>query len=193
VKPYQMDESQAEAVEPNGVSQLTEEETKELYRLQRFYWAEAKRCEEAKAHLAGCVMLGSAVETLLILFANIYFDEAFKTGKAPTERNGRTKHLLDWKLSDLLRVAEAANWFPATIEGKKVAIRDSSGTLRQIRNLVHPAAYLRDHGGKRVTRKFLDFSFETALDAREWLLDRVETELARHLQQEGAEERADAD
>jgi hypothetical protein len=56
--------------------QLREAQVKELSRLQRFYWAEAKRCESAKAHLAGCVMLGSAVECLLLLFADIYFDEA---------------------------------------------------------------------------------------------------------------------
>ena len=36
---------------------LTDEEEKELYRLSRFYWQEALRCE--KTRLAGCVMLGS--------------------------------------------------------------------------------------------------------------------------------------
>ena len=55
---------------------LTDEEEKELYRLSRFYWQEALRCEEAKAYLAGCVMLGSALETLLILMINIYAAEA---------------------------------------------------------------------------------------------------------------------
>ena len=30
---------------------LTDEEEKELYRLSRFYWREALRCEEAKAYL----------------------------------------------------------------------------------------------------------------------------------------------
>lgn len=40
---------------------LTEDEEKELWRLNRVYWKEAKRCEEADAYLAGCVMLGSAL------------------------------------------------------------------------------------------------------------------------------------
>ena len=40
----------------------TEEEEREFWRLYRFYWREAERCEEAKAYLAGCVMLGSALE-----------------------------------------------------------------------------------------------------------------------------------
>lgn len=164
-------------------SQLTETQQKELYRLQRFYWAEAKRCEDANAHLAGCVMVGSAVECLLVLFTDIFFEEALATGKAQNS-NGRIKHLLKWNLADLLRVANAANWFPEAIKGKKAAIRDSSLTLKQIRNLVHPARYLQDHHGRRVTKKFLDFSFETALDARNWLLDRIETDIDKRLQEE---------
>jgi hypothetical protein len=130
-------------------------------------------------------MLGSAVECLLLLFADIYFDEALATGEAPRNRkNGKIKHLLEWRLADLLRVAKAANWFPETIEGKKAAIRDSSVTLKRIRNLVHPAAYLQDHHGRRVTKKALGFSFETALDARDWLVDRIQNDLAKKLQEE---------
>jgi hypothetical protein len=45
---------------------LTDEEEKELYRLQCVYGQEALRCEESKAYLAGFVMLGSALETILI-------------------------------------------------------------------------------------------------------------------------------
>jgi hypothetical protein len=41
-------------------SVFTEAEFRELWRLQRFYWKEAIRCEKSKAYLAGCVMLGSA-------------------------------------------------------------------------------------------------------------------------------------
>jgi hypothetical protein len=167
-------------------SQLAEDQTKELYRLQGFYLKEAKRCEDAKAHLAGCVMVGSAVECLLILFTNIFFEEAIASGKAPKNRDGKIKHLLEWTLADLLGVAKAANWFPETIKGEKAAIRDSASTLKQIRNLVHPARYLKDHHGKRVTRKFLDFSFETALDARNWLLDKNNADLLKRLQKKGA-------
>ncbi len=58
---------------------LTDEEEKELNRLSRFYWREAMRCQKAKAYLAGCVMLGSALETLLILMVNVFSDEAEQT------------------------------------------------------------------------------------------------------------------
>jgi len=58
---------------------LTEEQERELWRLSRVYWQEALRCERAKAYLAGCVTLGSALETLLILMINCFSDEAERT------------------------------------------------------------------------------------------------------------------
>jgi len=62
---------------------LSDDEEKEILRLNRFYWKEARRCEESKAYLAGCVMLGSALETLLILMMNAHDEEADRTGKVP--------------------------------------------------------------------------------------------------------------
>ena len=70
---------------------LTDEEEKELYRLQRVHGQEALRCEESKAYLAGCVMLGSALETILILMVNIYSDEAEQTGNVPTKMASRSR------------------------------------------------------------------------------------------------------
>jgi len=57
-------------------------------------------------------MLGSALETILILMVNIYADEAEQTGKAPMKK-GQPKPLLDWQFVELLRVAKAANWLRA--------------------------------------------------------------------------------
>jgi hypothetical protein len=71
---------------------LINEEEKEFHRLSQFYWQEALRCEHAKAYLAGCVMLGSALETLLILMINCYPEEAEQTGKVPMAK-GKPKPL----------------------------------------------------------------------------------------------------
>jgi 7,8-dihydro-6-hydroxymethylpterin-pyrophosphokinase len=76
---------------------LDDEEEKELLRLSRFYWQEPKRCEKAKAYLAGCVMLGSALEAFLMLMVNMFGGEAERTGKIPM-RKGKPKPLLEWKL-----------------------------------------------------------------------------------------------
>src|SRR5258708_5453280 len=93
---------------------LTDEEEKELYRLNWFYWQEALRCEQTKAYLAGSLMLGSALETLLILMINCYSDEAQRTGRVPMAK-GKPKPLLNWKFVELLRVAKAAQWLPASL------------------------------------------------------------------------------
>jgi hypothetical protein len=170
---------------------LTDDEEKELYRLSRFYWKEARRCEKAKAHLAGCVMLGSALETLLILMINIYSDEAEQTGKIPTKK-GKPKPLLDWLFVDLLRVAKAANWLPSALDlnndewsSRKARIGDYAEVVRQVRNLAHPARYVEDHHGQRVTAKYLQRQFEVVLLCRDWLSQRNNKSLLEHMKAEG--------
>jgi hypothetical protein len=149
-------------------------EEKELYRLSRLYWEEALRCEKAKANLAGCVMLGSALETYLILIINTHPEEAESTGQIPGGKN--PKPLLDWNLGELLRVAKAAQWLPAVLDlsgewdDRKARIGDHAEVLRLIRNLAHPARYVQDHPRKRVTSKYLQRQFEVALACRDWLV-----------------------
>ena len=169
---------------------LQDDEEKEFYRLSRFYWKEAVRCEEAKAYLAGCVMLGSALEALLILMVNCYPEESAATGQLP-KKNGKTKPLLDWDLSALLRVAKAAGWLPTGLalgEGwsqKKARIGDYAEVVRMVRNLAHPARYREDHFRSRVTQKYLQRQFEVVLLCRDWLLDRNNKALLEHMKEEG--------
>jgi hypothetical protein len=170
---------------------LTEVEEKELHRLQRLYWHEALRCEEAKAYLAGCVMLGSALETILILMVNCHSDDATRTGKVPTVK-GNPKPLLDWKYIELLRVAEAANWLPSTLEvdndewsSRKGMVGDYAEVVRLVRNFVHPASYVESHSRSRVTAKYLQRLFEFVLLCRDWLADRNSKVLLEHMKSEG--------
>jgi hypothetical protein len=173
-----------------ALTTLTDEEEKELYRLQRFYWREALRCEKINAYLAGCVMLGSALETLLILMVNIHADEAERTGKAPSKK-GKTKALLDWNFADLLRVAKAAGWLPSGVDlgddwnGKKAQVGDHAEVVRMVRNLVHPARYTADHYRSRVTQKYLQRQFEVVLLCRDWLAARNNKSLIEHMKAEG--------
>ncbi len=168
---------------------LTDEEEKELWRLQRFYWKEAIRCEDAKAYLAGCVMLGSALETILILMINLYTDETQKTGKFPTSK-GKQKPLLKWDLADLLKVAKAAGWLPTALDlnsdwnWRKAKVGDYAEVVRMMRNLAHPARYLQDHTGRRVTNKYLQRQFEIVLACRDWLAAHNNRELLKHLEEE---------
>lgn len=169
---------------------LTDEEEKELNRLSRFYWQEALRGEKAQAYLAGSVMLGSALETLLILMINCYSDEADQTGKVPT-RKGKPKPLLDWRFIELLRVAKAAQWLPSALNlddrwsSRKARIGDYAEVVRQVRNLAHAARYAEDHRRKRVTRKYLQRQFEVVLLCRDWLVERNNKSLREHMKAEG--------
>ena len=170
---------------------LTAEEERELYRLQRLYWREALRCEKAKAYLAGCILLGSALETLLILMINVYPEEAERTGKAPS-RKGAPRPLLDWRFSDLLRVAKAANWLPAALDvdtdnwdRRKARIGDYAEVVREVRDLVHPTRYVQDHHRKRVTARYLQWQFDVAQLCRDWLAEHNTKSLREHMKAEG--------
>jgi hypothetical protein len=168
---------------------LTDEEDKELHRINTFYWKEALRCEEAKAYLAGCVMLGSALETLLTLMVNCYPDEAEHAWQAQTKR-GKPKPLLKWTLADLVAVAKSANWLPAGLaltddwDSRKARVGDHAEVVKMLRNLAHPARYAADHYRKRVTRKYLRRQFEFVLHCRDWLAERNNKSLLEHIKAE---------
>jgi hypothetical protein len=169
---------------------LTEDEERELHRLSRFYWKEALKCEDAKAYFSGCVMLGSALEALLMLMVNCYNDEAEATGRAP-RRKGTTKPLVDWNLAQLLMVAKSAGWLPSAIDladewsGKKAKIGDYAEVTRLVRNLVHPGNYLKEHSHGRITAKYLQRQFEVVELCRDWLVYRNNKSLREHMRQEG--------
>ena len=171
---------------------LTDEEEREFSRLYRFYWREAERCEEAKAYLAGCVMLGSALEALLVLMVNCYCDEAALTGLVPV-RAGKPTPLLDWNLGELLRVAKAANWLPAGLivdkdewNTRKAKVGDYAEVARMVRNLAHPGRYRKEHFRGRVTGKYLQQQFEVVDACRGWLAEHNNKALRAHMKEEEA-------
>ena len=167
---------------------LNDDEERELWRLSRVYWREALRCENTKAFLAGAVMLGSALETLLILMANAHPDEAEAT---IPKKKGQGRPLLEWKLADLLKVAKAANWLPSGLNleddwnRRKAKLGDYAEVVRMVRNLVHPARYFKDHYRSRVTARYLQRQFDVVLNCRDWLLARNNEVLRKRMREEG--------
>jgi hypothetical protein len=171
------------------ITPLTDEEQKELSRLQLFYWKEAIRCEKAKAYLAGCVMLGSALEALLMNMIDLYADEVEKTGKIPVSKS-KVKPLLKWDLAELISVAKAAGWLPSALDlnddcnWRKAKVGDYAEIVRMMRNLAHPARYLQDHTGRRVTNRYLQRQFEIVLACRDWLAAHNNRELLKAIEDE---------
>jgi|SRR6266540_1542482 hypothetical protein len=169
---------------------LSDDEERELRTLSGVYWKEALKCEEAKAFLAGSVMLGSALEALLILMVNCYPEEAERTRLVPMTK-GVKRPLLQWNLADLLNVAKAANWLPSGLtlggdwSGRKAKVGDHAEVVRMVRNMVHPARYVADHYRSRITAKYLQRQFEIVLLCRDWLAERNNKSLREHMREEG--------
>ena len=176
---------------------LNDAEEREFWRFYGLYWREAERCEKAKAYLAGCVMLGSALKALLILMVNVYDEEAVATGLIPTKgKKGkvvkRPKPLMDWDLAELLRVAKAANWLPAGLNlnddwnSRKARVGDYAEVVRMVRNLVHAGKYRKEHFRERATERFLQRHFEFVDACREWVADHNAKSLLTHMKEEEA-------
>lgn len=169
-----------------------DEQARELYRLRRYYWTEARRCEEAKAYLAGSAMAAAALEAMLMLMVNVYPEEAEQTGKAPRRSNGTIKPLLDWNLGQLLAVAKSANWLPSELDlatdkwsNRRARIGDYAEICRIVRNLIHPGNYVTEHLRKRITANYLRRQFETVEGCGDWLAARNAESLRGLMRDEG--------
>jgi hypothetical protein len=164
---------------------LTDEEEKELHRLSRVYWREALLCEKTGAYLAGCTMLGSCLENILILMINAHSEDVESTGKVPHLKS-KPKALLNWTFAELLRVAKSAGWLPSAPDlkdgwsGRKAKIGDYAEVVRMVRNLVHPARYLKDFCRKELTKKYLQQQFDVVSLCCEWLAERNSKSLLKH-------------
>jgi hypothetical protein len=83
-------------------------------RLCSLYRREADRAIAAKAYLAGCVMIGAALESDLLAMCYCYPDEISEE-LIPKRKNGEPKDFLDWTFFQLLRVARECGWLPARL------------------------------------------------------------------------------
>ncbi|MHB8085096.1 MAG: hypothetical protein ACYDHZ_04685 [Dehalococcoidia bacterium] len=157
---------------------LSEKQYNEVLRLANMYYREARKCMDGKAYLAGCVMMGAALEAALLAFADCYSYEARRSKSAPT-RKRVIKPLTDWQLRDLLAVAKDRDWLPSSLSadqewnGKKAQIGDWAVMLQQIRNLVHPSRYMLDVPRKRITKPYLETAFKIFEVATDHLLNKI--------------------
>ncbi len=53
-------------------AELTEDQYNEFLRLMGVYRREAGKCRKSKAYLAGCVMLGAALEAQLMVLVHLF-------------------------------------------------------------------------------------------------------------------------
>lgn len=165
---------------------LTEEEFNELLRLSRLYHREANRCMAAKSYLAGCVMIGAALEASLTSMCHLYADEIPRDllPKNKTEQ----KPLLEWNLAQLLRVACNCGWLPLAQDDdrnrRKAKVGDYAVRLKEIRNFVHPGVYVTDFPKSRMTKWRLERCFDYFEVAIDHLLAKVSASIRKSLAEE---------
>lgn len=169
---------------------LQDEEFNELLRLQRMYRREADKCMKGGSYFAGCVMLGAALEGDLTAMCHCFASE-IPPNLIP-KKNGKPKPLLDWTLHQLLIVARSCNWLPSGLDledewkRKQAQAGDYAVVLKDFRNLVHPARWIHDFHGRRVTKRRMEMCFEILEIAGDWLWAKLGRSLDADLREEGS-------
>lgn len=156
---------------------LSDEQYNELFKQANLYRREAKKCREGKAYLAGCILIGAAFEAILLAMAHCFKEDVFEWAKSTNRLS--EKPLIKWSLNELIQAAKQLGWLPSVLslqeefDEKRAQIGDYAEAIRTYRNLVHPARYLADFHGKRVTKHYLVASFEIIDTATDYLTQRV--------------------
>jgi hypothetical protein len=118
--------------------------------VERFH-REAQRAAKARAYHAACVMLGGALEGLLLAMATIQSDDVETYVAALPATRRPPKRAQDWSLYHLLRLAAALQWLPSR-KNKYSRTRPAEWLhfIRELRNLAHPGKHIRDYPQLRV-------------------------------------------
>ncbi len=136
----------------------------EVLTVFEFYRDEAAKCAEAEACLAGCVLLASALEASLLAMTRC-FPEEVQSFIASSNAREFSRPPKDWGLSQLLLVARGLGWLPnsrderAKYDPNKAQVGDLVDVVRMVRNLIHPAIYMREYPGEPLSWKALEVSF----------------------------------
>jgi hypothetical protein len=147
--------------------ELTDNQFTELRRLVTLYRREAHRCMRGKSYLAGCMLIGAALEASLIELCHLHGDE-IPGELIPKGQDGNAQALLDWSFPHLLEIGRACGWLPARVppDEKRAQEKAQIGewaivlVLKDWQNFVHISRYLRDFQRRRMTKRRLEMVFE---------------------------------
>ena len=160
------------------------------------YRNQAERCKKARAYLAGCVFLGSALEAALLATAKSYPSQVRKTEKYLSKKRKRDKNLDRWGMFDLLELARELMWIPSKLTMGKVARASGisaskafaigdlgyfADVVREVRDLVHPGRYLRSMKNVKVTKRYYEFCYEVTEIVFDHLYAKLEASIRAQL------------
>ncbi len=145
--------------------ELTDNQFTELRQLVTVYRREAHRCMRGKSYLAGCMMMGGALEASFIGMCHLHRAE-IPEELVPKGKDGNAKELLDWSFAQLLEIGRACGWLPSRVrpddkrDQEKAHRGDWAMVLNDWQNFVHVSRYLQDFRRRRMTRRRLEMVFE---------------------------------
>jgi hypothetical protein len=120
---------------------ITQQMIQQLIELNDRFRVDAGRAADAGSYMAGCVMMSSAIETMLFCSLGMSQHVLELAGLWP-EREDPFK----WTLGRMIGLATAAGWF-AGRDLHGVDLSEAVDALNDLRIMwVHPAAYIRDGG-----------------------------------------------
>ena len=90
----------------------------------------------------------------------------------------------EFKLYHLINLACELKWIPAKeiqLKGRKTTLQKLLHAARGKRNTIHPYAWAKERGPRRIGKSTYESTFETIDVTREWLLHHVYTSLRRKM------------
>ena len=148
-----------------------------LFKITNRYREEAERCYKDNCYLLSFVAYGAALEGVLLAMCFCYPEKVRKTKNYQNYRK-RIKRkrglFLKLTLNDLLKIAEELDWVPfqEKVEDAGTA-RDWVYWVKQTRNLVHPAKWLKKDG------YFVDLHKTIKIEKGEWIKLKKLVDLSR--------------
>jgi len=118
-----------------------------LLKITNRYREEAKKCFENRCYLTSFIAWGAALEGVLLAMCFCYSERVRKTkvyGKYKNKTKKKKNLFLELSLNDLLKIADELKWIPFQEKIEDVGIvKDWVYWVKQTRNLVHPAKWLK--------------------------------------------------
>ncbi|MCI5179687.1 MAG: hypothetical protein D3911_10310 [Candidatus Electrothrix sp. AW3_4] len=108
---------------------------------------DAKRAAGAKAFSAAVVLLGAALEGILLVRCLKSKDEAAKVSRElPRKKRPRNPvDCISWTFNNLIEVCSSAGWLPqVSTDYGKLNSKELANFLRRLRNNIHPGRYCKD-------------------------------------------------
>jgi len=123
-------------------------EFKKVLGLIEFFDEEIEKCRRANAYFAGTVMIGAAIEAILLAMTYTLSDEELKNIISKVKEKFKKELSCDrkkWALDDLIKIAITCGWIP--YKGAEDPDEGALGDwllnyVKEIRNFIHPGKWL---------------------------------------------------